>query len=233
MHKSGTTLMSKMLHCSGINMVDNYDPKEEYDSLLGKMERREVLEIDNAILKSLKMDSLDIAAVPEDYTLPNELVLRITTLVEHCQATYPHWGIKDPRFCLTYHLWKEYLPEHKIIIVFRNPAQVVKHYAQYYSHFKKILRSYHALKAYHLHNRHIIRILKRSEFPYLVINYEDLMESDSIIKKLSLFTDKDIIDTRKPSLYRMNNKHDIKTSFLNLWDGYRAQTIYNEMKILS
>lgn len=232
MHKSGTTLMSQIMHLSGINMVENFDPSQSYETVLGKMERREVVSINNDILDSNNLDSLDIKELSQSYVLPPEIVTRIKNLITFQNKSFINWGMKDPRLCLTYHLWKKYLPPHKIIVVFRNPSEVINHYRQYYNGIHKFIQTYKALTIYRINNTQVLRILDES-IPSIIINFEDLMESDKMLNVIAKFLNREIKDTRNKSLYRMKEKEGWDNKFLSVLDRHRALLVFHEMEKLA
>lgn len=230
MHKSGTTLISKILHDSGINMVDNMDTSLEYDSLYGKMERLEAVNINNAILNSNNVDSLDIEPLNSNYTVPKSIHTSISELVERCNLQYEDWGIKDPRLCLTYQIWKDLLPPHKVIVVYRKPFQVMDHYAQFYTFPKKILKSINALKIYSMYNHKILDVIKESHPPSLFINYNTLMTQENMILVIEEFVARPLNDSRKKSNYRMRDSFKLIHAIVGTLTKWRASRIYSSLE---
>jgi hypothetical protein len=123
MHKSGTTLVSQILHQSGINMVDeaisenaSYDQGDFY-------ERQSARQVNEAILKPKSLSLFDIVPLK---TLEMSAAERsqMQAMIRDCAQKYSDWGFKDPRTCLTYPLWASELPEHKIIAIYRSPDEL-------------------------------------------------------------------------------------------------------------
>lgn len=229
MHKSGTTLVSEMLHHSGIHMTSFHNPDIDYDSKLGKMECPKAVEINNIILSSKDKISLDIQPVPASYELPEKLIHQIKALVTEKNKEFTHWGIKDPRMCLTYHLWEPFLPEHKLIIIYRNPYQVVKHYQQFFNFPKNIINSFKTLRAYRAHNVRILEVTKKESHPSLIMDYNDLMENPQSIQEISDFTGINITDKRNMNKYRKTLNYKFSTHLIDLVTRSGALKVYNEL----
>ncbi len=122
MHKSGTTLVAEILHKSQISMVDEVQSNLSYEG--DKFERKTTNEINKELLKA----SHSLTWADQSLQCTDEQAGRIRQMIAVCENKYTAWGFKDPRTCLTYHIWKQILPDHKILIVYRNPYQVMAHY---------------------------------------------------------------------------------------------------------
>ncbi len=217
MHKSGTTLVSETLHKSGINMGifnedQNYDGGNQY-------ERLESQNINKLILNCGDDFSLDIS---ESKRHADRVVTeRISKLIFNLNTTFTSWGFKDPRTCLTYDIWKQQLPEHKLIFVYRSPFEVWLHYQRSVKSFNWIRRVRHGWKAisrWYMYNLQVLRHLDESS-SFIIINYKDLMNNNGELKRLAHFTDMQLLDCRKSRLYR--SKED-KYVFYNLMAKLRG-----------
>lgn len=222
MHKSGTTLVAQILHKSGINMGE-LDESLGYDED-NKYERHQAQELNRALLDGylippvrflLRRSSLptydqagyrpnsDSQALVRYAALRQSLAEKdhraLRSLVEACEARYDHWGMKDPRTCLTYAAWRAVLPEHRIIVVYR-------HYSQLLSRYRvnnwQIPRLFRILNSWTLHNSAILEALSTANVPYVVLSYERLMEDDGEFRRLQAFTGSALVDARDRSLYR-------------------------------
>lgn len=192
MHKSGTTLTAQLLHGSGINMgFDLNDGEEDYGA--EKCEGRLLREINNSLLGSKGVFSLDVD-VPQHFLEQSLNAERIGKLIE-AQSSYPDWGMKNPIQTLTYSFWESRLPEHKLILVFRSPESVAKHYIRSRPGYKVYWR---ALATWKQYNQQILKLL--SEVPAqerILINYDRMLKDDSEFKRLEKFVGKPLIDQRR------------------------------------
>lgn len=203
MHKSGTTLVSKLLHRSGINMIETPDNGLSYEEG-NTFERDATKRLNNEILGSHGVSSLDAICLP-DITLSSELRQHMRAVVDGCGAAYDDWGFKDPRTCLTYPLWKEVLPDHKLIIVYRGLGEVQRHYLGR-DWRRKMLHtfsiSWKAVRTWSTYNARILEYVRASDVPYLALNYAELMANDAELVRLAGFLNRDIEDVRDVRHYR-------------------------------
>jgi hypothetical protein len=212
MHKSGTTLASQILHFSKISMGE-FDDSIHYDKG-NKYERESSLALDLQILGTESFDVLDLKA-KKDLKLTQAIREKIENIVTAASGVHEDWGIKDPRMCLTYQLWAEALPLHKIIVVYREPSQVWPRFKwlgkrKYLSNFN---RAYSYLHRWQEHNRNIISFLKNTENEHVIIGYHELMTSEAEFERLRSFVDRPLVDRRKPELYRSKSRRDIFIRF--------------------
>lgn len=235
MHKSGTTLMAEILHKSGINMVDevNYDSNLTYGHLKGKMERQSMVTLNHQFLNSKNVSSLDINIAPDELELAGALFEKeIKDVIEHCQATNQTWGFKDPRTCLTYPIWQRYLPEHKIIFIYRRPEKVIEHYSKYFTFPKKYLKLYRALVTYNAYNLRLLNIIKGTKIPCIIISYEQLIDDKRALDKLSDFVGTPLFDARKKTDHKTNKQGAQVFWILNFLTRNKAGDIYNQLEKL-
>ena len=223
MHKSGTTLVSQMLHLSGINMGE-LDAGLGYDDD-NKYERHATQELNRRLMHTYQIPPLNyLLRRPfrsrydqAGYRRNNDSVALVRysalsrklrndplpngmrQLVETLSATYGNWGFKDPRTCLTYPAWQRVLPEHKLIIVFRNYQQLLKRYRVSDRNWPRL---YRVLNAWTLHNSSLLKILDSTQAPFVVISYEKLMKEDGEFHRLQEFIGQPLQDVRRQDLYR-------------------------------
>lgn len=221
MHKSGTTLLSQILHYSGINMGE-FDADVSYDKG-NKYERQSTLDLDLDILGTEDYEVLDLS--PHEINGLSETQRdQMKTIITGCNAAHEAWGFKDPRACLTYDLWAEELPEHKLIIVFRDPAQVWPRFKwmgkrKYHTNFS---RAYSYLHRWQEHNRNILRFMETSKRERLVLSYNELMTEDAEFRRLEEFVGMKLEDRRRPDLFRSKSKKDIFLKFGDWLLGRRS-----------
>jgi len=208
MHKSGTTLVSQMLHHSGINMGE-FDQGVSYDQG-NKYERQDALHLDMDILGAEDYEVLDLTPGGQA-TMNDQQRSQMKDLIAACAQTNDDWGFKDPRACLTYNLWAEELPAHKIIAVYRDPAEVWPRFKWHgmRKHHTNFQRAQSYLQRWQEHNLNIISFLQQTSMPYLVLNYHDLMSRPETLGTLDEFLGTKLEDRRKPGLYRSRAKRDV------------------------
>jgi hypothetical protein len=213
MHKSGTTLISKMLHDSDVNMGD-FDPTITYDQG-NQYEREEFQKVNKNILGCENAHSTSVIT-PLNSTYQNTVLGDfIKEKIIKLNSSHIHWGFKDPRTCLTYNYWSQYLPEHKVIYVYRSPVEVWHHYQKKiskYRFYKKFLVSCKAVNAWYVYNTEILDYINllyvASENSY-ILEYSNFMKDDIAINELAEFVGVNLNDTRDVSLYRAKKNTDI------------------------
>lgn len=226
MHKSGTTLISQMLHYSGINM-GVFDEGLDYTDN-NQFERHSTQEINRELLHGTLLPPMDYMLrrnrQPEYNSagyrrnkdsiaivrlgalrkkLNNADLQPLLTEIQKLHAAHNDWGYKDPRTCLTYPAWKRVLPDHRIVVVYRHYSQLVNRYR-----IKKydLTRLYRVLYSWTLHNRAILSHIEGSAAPAIFISYEDMMHDDGEFERLQHFINHPLMDAREPTLYRNRNK---------------------------
>ncbi|MGB3300298.1 MAG: sulfotransferase [Phormidesmis sp.] len=201
MHKSGTTLISQLLHTSGINMLDGAENSSTYDQG-NQWERESTKQINHAVLNSQDLYSLDISLAKLKPS--SEVKRQIKLTIKSINQNNLHWGFKDPRTCLTYPLWASELPEHRIVAVYRSPTEVWERYQKQGLSKKENIKvtAFKFMRAWSTYNFNILRILKSISSESILINYSDLMSSKETFKALEEFVGLSLLDKRDPSLYR-------------------------------
>jgi hypothetical protein len=210
MHKSGTTLVSEILHKSGIPMIADQDGDPSYDTG-NKYERVSTADLNKDILNCWDIESFNVTR-PAKLRMSHEQQKRMIEIIGECQLRGNDWGFKDPRMCLTYELWEPHLPEHKIIAVFRRSSQVWLHYRS----FRNFFRARKVLEAWKTYNSRIIDILRTTQRDYLVLNYERLMSEEEEFERLKRFVGKEITDARKENAYQERSRTSIFVSVADL-----------------
>jgi len=195
MHKSGTTLVSQILHNSGINMGD-FDDQKTYDQG-NQYERLDTLNFNNDLLESHGTPSLNIP-VNKSFNISLTQEREALELIKNISEQNTDWGFKDPRTCITYKFWRKFLPVHKIIIIYRNPNELLKHYKTQFS--KSRFRS---LKVWHDYNKSILEEIISIDFDKrLIIKFDELLQNEEKLEEIENFIGNDVVDMRKKNLYR-------------------------------
>jgi hypothetical protein len=204
MHKSGTTLVSQILHRSGINMMDELDTDTSYDKG-NKHERESTKAVNHKILDSEGVFSLEIDLRQPPQSSADQRA-EINKIIRDCSSKYNLWGFKDPRTCLTYPIWASELPEHKVIVIYRSPYEIWQRYRKRHKYSSNPYAYWRGVWAFMTswcnHNRRIITALENSKVSFLVLNYEKFMTQDSDFDRLEKFVGLKLIDCRNRSLYR-------------------------------
>jgi hypothetical protein len=208
MHKSGTTLISQILHYSGINM-GAFDRNRSYDQG-NQYERKESLELNMRILGCNYSDhSLDVTLPIYSEIEPDQKKEIIRIIESNCRV-FKNWGFKDPRTCLTFDVWKKELPDYKVIAVFRDPFENWCHYTKkiaWRHPVRKITQGIKALQAWYIYNSEIIRCLEgASANQAFFIEFSKFMDSKRPFSDLEAFTDTELVDKRQKDLYRSKGK---------------------------
>lgn len=209
MHKSGTTLISQILHKSGINM-GRFSDNISYDKG-NKFERLETQSINYRILGCRHVHSLDVITPAKDIPIDSSIAADINQLVSQANSRFANWGFKDPRTCLTYPVWQKFLPAHKVIFIYRRPLELWHHYRKYIprrNFLRRTIHGYKALRAWYIYNNCFIDYLKMQEDMHLV-NFSDFMGSNLGFDHLCQFTGTDLRDCRDSNLYRSKPKPDL------------------------
>jgi len=236
MHKSGTTLVAEVLHHSGINMGDDIDDDLSYDRG-NKYERESTLWLDMDIL-GVQDDSVLHLQTPETLQMTPEHEIQMQRIIRDCNQKYTHWGFKDPRASLVYPLWAAELPKHKIIAVFRSPAEIwprFRYNGLRYVHTNP-LRAWEFISRWCEHNKNILTYLQNTAMDYLVLNYRELVTTQAEFDRLQVFVGLDLKDRRRTSLYRTRSQ---KAPLLNLMirlysirNGYVPERIIEQLEAL-
>ncbi len=203
MHKSGTTLVSRILHESGISM-GRFDPKIGYDQG-NHYEREECNDLNRRLLGTPAGRSFEVVHRPRP-PYPAELEAEAKRLTASLNARHDTWGFKDPRTCLTFDFWKKHLPDARIILVFRDPSEVWQHHL-HPRLLKRLLYSAgkgtRVLRAWAVYNRSALEAIE--SFPkerVHVLEYSRFMTDPGAIDRLARFVGTPLTDLRKPEFYR-------------------------------
>ena len=204
MHKSGTTLVSQILHRSGIDMGDGFEVGGTYDQG-NQWERREAFLVNLDLVGCTEGDyySLDYYLEVEGplLTQPGDQMRR---MIEICEARGGDWGFKEPLTCLTYRLWRKVLPPHKIVGVYRSPLEVINHYRAPGYRPDKVWR---ALRAWSNYNRGVLEAVKSAGSSGLLLRYENLMKEEAEFARLQEFLGRPLVDVRNLGQYRAADGH--------------------------
>jgi Sulfotransferase family len=234
MHKSGTTLVSQILHQSGINMVDeaisadaSYDQGNFY-------ERQSTRQVNEAILKPKSLSLFDIEPL-QTLEMSAEQRSQMQTLIRDCAQNYPDWGFKDPRTCLTYPLWASALPEHKIIAIYRSPEELWQRQKSL-SRFRVPYFAWQYVKRWCESNERVLDALKTTQQQFLILDYRSLMENPAEFERLQSFVGQPLKDCRNPKFDRHRSQPStllkMATWLVHQQTGAKPQAIIQEIEAL-
>ncbi len=195
MHKSGTTLVAEILHRGGITMVEGVPERSDYDERF-YFERAEAVAINKALLggDAYSLDTVHLRPRGDDATLRH----RIASLVARLEAAGGDWGFKDPRTCLTWPIWRELLPPHRLVCVYRHPLAVERHYR-----LRNRQSSFRALRAWSAYNARVLDAHQAAPAgESLLVSYDALMEDDREIERLRTFLGRPLPDLRRAEKQR-------------------------------
>jgi len=216
MHKSGTTLVSQILHESGISMGERFDADVTYDKG-NKYERETVLGLNMCILGTETYGVLGIGADRgREMNLEQRELMR--AIIRDCQARHDDWGFKDPRTALTYGLWAQELPPHRVIAIVRDPAEVWPRfrYGGKRRYLGNFAYAWDYVNRWLEHNHTIREVMQRSPRDCILLEYGALMTDDAEFQRLQDFVGRPLQDRRRPDLYRSRGGMDL---FLRVADA--------------
>ena len=122
MSKSGTTLIAKTLHESGIDM----SPARTGNYSQSKYEDPTIIEI---LLEMFSIDRLKSLYIPEKILLNNKIKTQIKKYIKSNNNLKKHWGFKQPWITLCYPEFKKFLPiNHLAIGVRRSYKGLLSHW---------------------------------------------------------------------------------------------------------
>ena len=233
MHKSGTTLLARALHESGIVMGQDFPPGVKYAE--AKYEARWVQEINDEVLGIGRRElSLHVTSklLPKK-GINKGIKKKMEQGINEMQRSYTHWGFKDPRAVLTYQYWRELLPYHRLVIVYRDPLEVWKRY----SNFNHSLRFALPFKTWCDYNRTILRYINEVKKEQAIcVNFEHLLSGSEEWERFRAFVGADLKDIRDStqSINRLSGKEREALRFRMLMAvaGGEAVRIFRELESL-
>ena len=233
MHKSGTTLLAETLHKSGINMIEEEFNDDSNYKTGHKYERPSTNQLNKQLLKT--DDMFDFSTSSNGIVISPEQRDKMEEIVSLYGTRYGDWGFKDPRTVLTYDSWKEILPiDHKIIIVYRKPSQIMSHVmAGVRRPDRKLIRSIKALEAWKAYNNKLLKIINEhrdNRDRCMVINYHDLMTKKSIHQGLSSFIKREVKDARRMDSYNFRDDNNLLLKLQDTFSRDKAEDIYSDLE---
>lgn len=198
MHRSGTSALAGLLHKSGIIMgnENTFIPGPSIENPRGFFENYEFRKINDALVEhagyKIKSWHTDIPQINTAYIGQ----FRMLHLLKRYHREYDSWGWKDPRTCLTAHLWfrelgkLHILNECRVLYIHREPAAVAL------SMEKRGNTTFNrALELWYIYNYRAIKSISDFNVETHYIRYEDLIRSPiDTAKHISRYLDHNISD---------------------------------------
>ncbi|GJQ64335.1 MAG: hypothetical protein SCALA702_33880 [Melioribacteraceae bacterium] len=235
MHKSGTTLISQILHHSGITMGE-FDENISYDKG-NQYEREETQILNKELLGCGDTYSIMVRNSLNDKLISEEDNNEIKRIVSNLNSKHEVWGFKDPRSCLTYRHWIKNIDNYKVIFVFRNPQELWKHYNTFGKTLKihfLFERCWHAMQSWYVYNSEMLKLLaEMKKEDYVKIDYSYFMNDDSYFKSMEKLTGMTLEDRRNKKLYRSKSQKSMVYSLtvfaLKLYKGMNIKKLHTRL----
>lgn len=187
MHRSGTSVFTRLISDLGVFIGENLIVEND-DNPTGYYEDAFLLETNRTILKRYTSD-------PE-YGIPDiHTTLKFKKNEIHALNNYfslfpdktGQWGVKDPRLCLTFPMWQNYLNKKRIscraILTLRNPLEVAR------SLNKRGISEEYGLLLWFMFNFRALNSIKNTKTCF--VKYNDLfLDPAKTISKVSKFIGK-------------------------------------------
>ena len=131
MHRSGTSVLTRVLHLLGAGLGDDLLPAEAGINERGFWEHKHLLSINERLLEALEHTWYDFRPLPENW-LKNPFIETLhaeaTDFLRQELGNAPLAAIKDPRLCLLLPFWESaasnagFIP--KVVLATRDPSEV-------------------------------------------------------------------------------------------------------------
>ncbi len=217
-------------------MGDNIPTTISYDHG-NKYERQSCLHLNMDILDISDYSVLNTAKL-QNQVLTAEQDSKMNSIISACSEKYESWGFKDPRTPLVLPCWGKRLPEHKVIAIFRHPGEIWPRFCWNGKKrfFKNPIMVWQFVKRWREHNIGIIDYIKSNNVDYLMLNYNEIVTSDSEFQRLEDFVGIKLDDQRDKSLYRSKNRDwkllQIADSLIGMLENRYISDIMTELEDL-
>ncbi len=129
MHRSGTSVVTRLLGLTGLEIGDDDAllPAHVSDNPTGYWERGDLNTINDALLNQAGHAWNRVAGFdPRTAVVPagTDIDAQIEALVEQFDSLGRSWIIKDPRLCLTLSSWLPHLKHPAFVVVVREPREI-------------------------------------------------------------------------------------------------------------
>ena len=190
MHRSGTSTITRAVNFLGAYLGEEHELHPAgFDNPEGFWERKDVIDLHERMLVTLKRAYDTVLPLPEGWHLSQEITPfreELRNLITNNFSSRLLWAWKDPRTCLFLDLWKEVLDELQIelvcIFVVRNPLDVANSLLK-----RNELDIAKSLGFWFNHN--ISALQAASDLPNVFVSYDTFLEQwDVELKRCALAT---------------------------------------------
>ena len=180
MHRSGTSALAGLLHSGGVHLGDVFMPPLP-ENPKGFFEDLQIQGVNKQILASIGKSWKDIPTPQDLLKVPKPVLQLIPQIYALFRNRFTIWSWKDPRFCLTFPLWATVLPlsEIRVLYIVRHPASVAKSVLT--RNNTPLVEGLNLWKAYNLR---ILQLLEHYRLPFVLLQYEDLIEDPQSVQRL-------------------------------------------------
>jgi hypothetical protein len=172
MHRSGTSLLARFVHRSGIDLGDALIGSRDSNPY-GHFEDVGFVRFHERVLVRESDHPMWAPETPEPNAADR---LHAERLIAERKGKH-HWGWKDPRTCLFLNFWHTLLPRARYLFVARHPLMVLDSLSR-----RTNSRVYHLQKhntfvrAWLLHNRECLRFHQQHKENSLLVTLEQILE---------------------------------------------------------
>jgi hypothetical protein len=188
MHRSGTSMFSRFMHESGVNMGKDF----YFDDIANKYGHFEDLDFLNLQRKELsKLFNGEDYLVYQDFEPGEDFVRKSKQLLKTKKTinSNANWGWKDPRTTVFLEHWRQFDHEANFIFMVRKPEAVVNSLCRLLQTTSNPIQKRKYLLTYIYYNNRILRFLKENrEQKTAVISFDELVKFPE--KKLQLLGEK-------------------------------------------
>ncbi|MGH2960029.1 MAG: sulfotransferase family protein [Solirubrobacterales bacterium] len=174
MHRSGTSLTTRMLAASGIDIgpQDSLIPADVVDNRDGYQEQESIVRLDDELLRALGGHASEPPELAPGWERGAELqsfAARARELITELYGPQP-WAFKDPRASLLLPFWRIVEAEMRVVVCVRNPLEVAESMLRRQDPYELE----HWLTMWRLHTMQALT--DSAECPRETVLYEDLIE---------------------------------------------------------
>ena len=195
MHRSGTSTISGVLHMNKVIMgtYQNFWPRPLSQNPKGFYENYDFRKINDQLLKRSGYDVKSYSTNIPEINKSDKLSDKMKVLIEKSNLSYPDWGWKDPRTCLTAMHWANAIEdlnlgmELKIIFMARKASSVCRSLKK-----RNNLSIEQGLSIWESYTKKALTFLEQTTYPRYYCSFEDLLkEPVQVCSSLFNFIGKD------------------------------------------
>lgn len=218
MHRSGTSIVMRLLHLCGMYLGPEQDllSPADYDNPEGYWENKHIGALNDDILAALNStwDSPPRLTPGWSQTPEFELILHRAKSLFSQLEQHDVFGWKDPRNSITLEFWRRLFPDLKIIVCLRNPVEVAKSLSKRsditladYEHNLQLWQRYYETLHLHLPPKNVLFTHYDTYF------YDPNAELRRLLEFIGLEVTDDVVNSAieaiRPDLHRNQVPHHI------------------------